>query len=143
MDKNTITGLILMCLVITGFMWLNKPSEEQLAEQRRAQAEKVEQAKKNQAVTKITLNKKKLELHIPEAEDAEDIDEEESDDDSDADVDDADDADDADDEDDADDDADDVKNPKDGSADDDPDNRQDELQDVAVFHRLQDTPNRP
>ncbi|MBR1544259.1 MAG: membrane protein insertase YidC [Muribaculaceae bacterium] len=62
MDKNTITGLILMCLVITGFMWLNKPSEEQLAEQRRAQAEKVEQAKKEQAVVAVadTLNAEDL-----------------------------------------------------------------------------------
>ncbi len=51
---------------------------------------KVKVAKKNQLVSKITLNKKKLELHIPEAEDAEDVDETEYDDDSDADVEDAD-----------------------------------------------------
>lgn len=54
MDKNTITGLILMCLVITGFMWLNKPTEEQLAEQRRAQAAQVEQAKKNASLQVIS-----------------------------------------------------------------------------------------
>lgn len=49
MDKNTITGLVLMCLVITGFMWLNKPSEEQLAEQRRAQQAQQEQVEKDKA----------------------------------------------------------------------------------------------
>ena len=37
MDKNSITGMLLMCAVIFGFMWLNKPSEAQLAEQRRIQ----------------------------------------------------------------------------------------------------------
>ena len=35
MDKNTITGMLLMCAVIFGFMMLNKPSEAQLAEQQR------------------------------------------------------------------------------------------------------------
>lgn len=37
MDKNTITGMLLMCAVIFGFMWLNTPDEAQLAEQRRLQ----------------------------------------------------------------------------------------------------------
>lgn len=37
MDKNTITGLVLMGLVLFGFMWCNKPSEAQLAEQQRIQ----------------------------------------------------------------------------------------------------------
>ncbi|MDE7471198.1 MAG: membrane protein insertase YidC [Paramuribaculum sp.] len=36
MDKNTITGLLLMAAVVLGFMWLNKPSEEELARQREA-----------------------------------------------------------------------------------------------------------
>lgn len=47
MDKKTISGLLLMGLVIFGFMWLNKPSEEELARQRQEQQEKVqaEQAK--------------------------------------------------------------------------------------------------
>ena len=35
MDKNTITGLLLMAVVMFGFMWLNQPSEEELAEQRK------------------------------------------------------------------------------------------------------------
>ncbi|MCH5318904.1 MAG: membrane protein insertase YidC [Paramuribaculum sp.] len=40
MDKNTIWGMLLMGAVIFGFMWLNKPSEEEIARQRElAQAE--------------------------------------------------------------------------------------------------------
>lgn len=33
MDKNTVIGLILIFLVILGFSWLNRPSEEELARQ--------------------------------------------------------------------------------------------------------------
>lgn len=40
MDKNTLTGVLLMGAVILGFMWLNKPSEEELARQRQ-QAEEM------------------------------------------------------------------------------------------------------
>ena len=39
MDKNTLLGLLMMGAVIFGFMWLNQPSEEELARQRQAQAE--------------------------------------------------------------------------------------------------------
>lgn len=35
MDKNTITGLILIVLVILGFSWFGQPSQEQIAEQLR------------------------------------------------------------------------------------------------------------
>ena len=45
MDKNTITGIILMCAVVFGFMYLNQPSEEELAAQRKAQQELAEQEK--------------------------------------------------------------------------------------------------
>ena len=38
MDKNTLTGLLLMGLVIFGFMWLNKPSAEELERQRQEKA---------------------------------------------------------------------------------------------------------
>ncbi len=38
MDKNTLTGLLLMGLVIFGFMWLNKPSAEELERQRQERA---------------------------------------------------------------------------------------------------------
>ena len=39
MDKNTLLGLLMMGAVILGFMWLNQPSEEELAHQRQQQAE--------------------------------------------------------------------------------------------------------
>ena len=35
MDKNTVIGFILIFVMIFGFNWLNRPSEEQLAEQQR------------------------------------------------------------------------------------------------------------
>ena len=34
MDKNTITGFILIAAVLIGFSWWNKPSEEQMAQMR-------------------------------------------------------------------------------------------------------------
>ncbi len=49
MDKNTVIGLILMCAVIFGFMYLNEPSQAELAEQRRQDSiAKVEQAERQQ-----------------------------------------------------------------------------------------------
>ena len=44
MDKNTIIGMLLMCAVIFGFMYLNSPSEEEIQRQKQqaAQQEKVE-----------------------------------------------------------------------------------------------------
>ena len=40
MDKNTITGLVLMAAVMFGFLWLSKPSEADIAAEnaRREQA---------------------------------------------------------------------------------------------------------
>ena len=35
MDKNTITGLVLIALLLVGFSFLSRPSEEQLAAQKR------------------------------------------------------------------------------------------------------------
>jgi len=35
MDKNTLTGMLLMAAVIFGFMWLQKPSEAEMAERQR------------------------------------------------------------------------------------------------------------
>ena len=35
MDKNTLIGMLLMGLVIFGFMWLNQPSEAEMAERQR------------------------------------------------------------------------------------------------------------
>ncbi|MDE6542502.1 MAG: membrane protein insertase YidC, partial [Muribaculaceae bacterium] len=39
MDKNTLTGLLLMGAVILGFTWLNRPSEEEIAARRAEQAQ--------------------------------------------------------------------------------------------------------
>lgn len=41
MDKNTLTGLLLMGLVFLGFTWLNKPSAEEM-ERQRLEAERLE-----------------------------------------------------------------------------------------------------
>ena len=43
MDKNTITGLVLMALVMFGFFWLTKPSEAEL----KARQDQQEQAAAN------------------------------------------------------------------------------------------------
>ena len=55
MDKNTLTGLLLMGLVIFGFMWLNKPSAEELERQRverqRMEAEAAAKAADNADLT--------------------------------------------------------------------------------------------
>lgn len=34
MDKNTITGFVLIAALLIGFGWWNKPSEEEIAQQR-------------------------------------------------------------------------------------------------------------
>ena len=48
MDKNTITGMLLMGAVIFGFMWLNQPSAEEVARQREAARTEAEAAKAQQ-----------------------------------------------------------------------------------------------
>ncbi|MDE6693400.1 MAG: membrane protein insertase YidC [Muribaculaceae bacterium] len=45
MDKNTLTGMLLMVLVIFGFMWFNKPSEAEI----KAKQEAIEEAARQQA----------------------------------------------------------------------------------------------
>ena len=49
MDKNTLTGLVLMGLVIFGFMWLNKPSAEEI-ERQRQEAARIEAEAQAQAL---------------------------------------------------------------------------------------------
>lgn len=64
MDKNTLTGMVLMCLVIFGFMWLNQPSEEELAQQRKkAQQEQLDaqrQSKQQAGASVDTLSAEEL-----------------------------------------------------------------------------------
>ncbi len=52
MDKNTLTGVLLMGAVILGFMWLNKPSEEEMARQRQ-QAEQLARQAESQATAPV------------------------------------------------------------------------------------------
>ncbi len=48
MDKNTITGLVLIGVIFFGFFFLNQPSEEQLKEQKRVQ-DSIALVRENQA----------------------------------------------------------------------------------------------
>ncbi len=61
MDKNTLIGLLLMGVVIFGFMWLQKPSEAELAERQRqidsiAAVQKAEQQRDRVAGAVDTLS---------------------------------------------------------------------------------------
>lgn len=57
MDKNTITGFLLIALVLIGFSWWSRPSEAQLAEMARQDSiARIEQAK-----MQAELDKKKIE----------------------------------------------------------------------------------
>jgi len=48
MDKKTITGFILIALVLFGFAWWQQPSKEQLEQQQKeAQLDSIAAAKKN------------------------------------------------------------------------------------------------
>ncbi len=51
MDKNTITGLLLMGLVIFAFTWFNKPTEEELAA-RKATMDSIENARAVESATR-------------------------------------------------------------------------------------------
>lgn len=63
MDKNTLTGLLLMLLVIFGFTWLNQPSAEEMARHKAkqdsiaaVQAQKEAQAQQNLTLDSLTAN---------------------------------------------------------------------------------------
>ncbi|MDE7111443.1 MAG: membrane protein insertase YidC [Muribaculaceae bacterium] len=49
MDKNTLTGILLMGAIIFGFMYLNKPSAEELEKQRLEQADRIADEQRRQA----------------------------------------------------------------------------------------------
>ena len=57
MDKNNLLGLLLMGAVIFGFMYLNQPSEEEIAAAKKAQTEATQKndSKKEEVVTVDTL----------------------------------------------------------------------------------------
>lgn len=49
MDKNTLTGILLMGAIIFGFMYLNKPSAEEIEKQRQEQAERATDEERRRA----------------------------------------------------------------------------------------------
>ena len=55
MDKNTLTGLVLMGLLIFGFMWMNNGKQRQLEQQKMEQAE-AQNAADNAAAKKLTVD---------------------------------------------------------------------------------------
>ncbi len=56
MDKNTLTGLVLMGVLIFGFMWINNGKQKQLQEQQAQQEQAAaEQAKKTAAISVDSL----------------------------------------------------------------------------------------
>lgn len=57
MDKNNLLGLLLMGAIIFGFMYINQPSEEEIAAAKKAQIEAIqnENSKKDEIVTVDTL----------------------------------------------------------------------------------------
>lgn len=55
MDKNTLTGLVLMGLLIFGFMWMNSSKQQKLQQEAIEQAEQQQQADA-QAAAKLTVD---------------------------------------------------------------------------------------
>ena len=60
MDKNTITGFVLIALVLIGFNWISRPSQEELAEM--ARQDSIAAVQQQQAETKAKAIKEKNEL---------------------------------------------------------------------------------
>lgn len=63
MDKNTITGFVLIALVLIGFSWWSRPSEEQLREMARQDSiAQVRQIQAQEALEKEQLSEKEQKL---------------------------------------------------------------------------------
>ena len=63
MDKNTITGFVLIALVLIGFSWWSRPSEEQLREMARQDSiAQVRQIQAQEALEKERLAEKEQKL---------------------------------------------------------------------------------
>jgi len=60
MDKNTVIGLLLIFIVIFGFSWFNRPSEEQLARQK-AERDSIENVKAQALAHQIEVEAEKAE----------------------------------------------------------------------------------
>ncbi|MBP3511726.1 MAG: membrane protein insertase YidC [Prevotella sp.] len=70
MNKNTMTGLLLMGIVLIGFSWYNQPSAEQIAEQRRQDSIAVvakEKAEKDRKMAEIAGKKQALEAALSDS----------------------------------------------------------------------------
>ncbi len=70
MNKNTMTGLLLMGIVLIGFSWYNQPSDEQIAEQRRQDSIAVaakEKAEKDRKMAEIAGKKQALEAALSDS----------------------------------------------------------------------------
>ena len=55
MDKNTIIGMLLMCAVIFGFMYCNRPSQEEIARQQEAAKQEQLAREQQQAESSVTV----------------------------------------------------------------------------------------
>ncbi len=65
MDKNTITGFLLIALVLIGFSWWSRPSEAQLAEMARQDSiAQVEQAKMQAELDKKAMEAEKAKVEV-------------------------------------------------------------------------------
>ncbi len=53
MDKNTITGLVLMAAVLFGFIWMSKPSEAEIAAEQARQEQAIEAEKAAAEATRL------------------------------------------------------------------------------------------
>ena len=62
MDKNTITGFVLIALVLIGFNWISRPSQEELAEM--ARQDSIAAVQQQQAETKAKAIKAECRQHI-------------------------------------------------------------------------------
>lgn len=68
MDKNTITGFVLIALVLIGFSWWSRPSEAQLQEMARQDSiAQVEQIKAQEAAQKALEVKEEAKTMVPDS----------------------------------------------------------------------------
>ena len=59
MDKNTITGILLIILLFVGFTWWNQPSEDEIkAQQEQIAKQKADKEKKSNNVEKTKKDQK-------------------------------------------------------------------------------------
>ena len=72
MDRNTITGLVLIGLILTVFSIINKPSEEEIKEQQKKEIAKTEKIKsdKNKATVNDTTVRDTTSTNQPVMDDA-------------------------------------------------------------------------